>query len=157
MKQRSLGTIAVAVTALGLGTVPAQAAETAPIPDVALDATVTNAEFPAGQGGALIRLDYYNPGEVVKTGDSVSAEIPAGLVVEPRPAAGWECHIDDFPAVVCNTAGTLEPGAVGPPIELDVTADAPVAAEFEFTLMGFYRNPDEPRQNNYPRAAVNAT
>ncbi|OZM71287.1 hypothetical protein CFN78_21075 [Amycolatopsis antarctica] len=153
--QRVLGAGAGVLLTLGLGALPARAAE--PVPDVALDATPTHAEFWAGRSGATLRLDYYNPGEVAKTGDTVSATVPAGLTVEPRPSPGWECHISDFPAVVCNTAGTLEPGAVGPSIELWVTADAPVSAEFEFTLQGFYRDPAEPRENNHPRVTVQAT
>jgi len=160
MKDRRPFAVAVAVTALvtlAISAAPAQARESAPVPDVALDATPQHAEFPTGRSGEVIRLDYYNPGAVAKVGDSVSAAIPAGLVVEPRPSPGWECHLDDFPAVVCDTAGTLEPGAVGPSIELFVTADQPVTGEFEFTLMGFYRDPAEPRENNHPRVSVVAT
>lgn len=125
--------------------------------DVALHASPESVELSAQRGAAAVKLAYYNPGDVPKVESSITAEIPDGLTVEPRPAPGWECHISDFPALVCATEMTLEPGAVTEPAEVVLTAEAPLTTEIEFGTLGFYRNPTENPADNYSTVSVTVT
>lgn len=125
--------------------------------DVALVAQPSAVEFVATRGAGTVRADYYNPGNVTKTGATITAEIPDGITVEVRPAPGWACHIDDWPALVCETDTALKPGDTVSPFEAVLTADAPVDTEIEFGTLGFYRDPTENPADNYSTVAITAT
>ncbi|QWF83005.1 hypothetical protein [Amycolatopsis sp. CA-230715] len=121
--------------------------------DVKLTAAPSTVEVPAGKPGT-VKLTYSNIGNVPKVGSSITAPIPKGLTATARPAPGWTCHIDDWPSLVCDTDGKLDPGAVVVPAEVDLSAAAPVSAGVEFGTLGFYRDPTENPADNYSTVQV---
>lgn len=124
--------------------------------DVALVARPAEVEFIAGRGAGQVRLDYYNPGNVVKVGADVFAEIPVGITVEATPAAGWDCHID-VSVLVCSTQTALAPGEVQFPAQVSILASQPITTEMEFGTLGFYRDPTENPADNYSKVTIRAT
>ncbi|RZS34873.1 SdrD B-like protein [Herbihabitans rhizosphaerae] len=125
--------------------------------DIAIAADPTSVNFPAQGGSAVTKIVYTNPGTVPKIGDSLSVEIPDGVTLTPKPAPDWKCHIDDFPALICNTESVLVPGAVSMPVEVTVTANKALTAELEFRMNGFYRDPTENPADNFAKLAITAT
>jgi hypothetical protein len=158
MRARTISAAAATAAVLGSGITGVAAAHPTDErrADVALAATPAAVEFVAGSGAGQVRLDYSNPGNVAKVGADVTAEIPAGITVEARPAPGWDCHIDDFPALVCSTGTTLEPGEVQFPAEVTILAEEPVSTEMEFGTLGFYRDPTENPADNYSTVTITA-
>ncbi|GAA1989815.1 hypothetical protein [Amycolatopsis minnesotensis] len=121
--------------------------------DVRLTAAPSTVEVPAGKAGT-VTLTYSNVGNVPKEGSSITAPIPAGLTATARPAPGWTCHLDEWPSLICATEGTLAPGDVVTPAEVDLSAAVPVSARVEFGTLGFYRDPTENPADNYSTVDV---
>ncbi|WP_020667377.1 hypothetical protein [Amycolatopsis nigrescens] len=144
------------IAAMAAGTASASPVDEPRRADVALVAAPSAVEFPAQGGNGQVRLNYYNPGNVTKEGATISAEIPAGLTVRATAAPGWQCHIDEWPALICNTATALAPGQSTYPVEVELRADAPLTTRIEFGTLGFYRDPTENPADNYSTVTVTA-
>ena len=154
---RAAGLAATTAIVAGAVTGPARAADEPPRADVALVATPSAVEFAAQRGAGVVRLNYFNPGTVTKVGATITAVIPAGLTVQARPAAGWACHIDDWPSLVCDTDTTLAPGQVVFPAEVVLRADTAGTRAMEFGTLGFYREPTENPADNYSTVMITVT